>query len=56
MASMDLTDYVESLRHSLTTAAADGGEQARETARRLADTIEPAVSLVVIDALPAMAA
>ena len=56
MASMDLTDYVESLRHSLTTAAAAGGEQARETARLLADTMEPAVRLAVIDALSAMAA
>src|SRR3712207_7682028 len=56
MASMDLTDYVESLRHSLTTAAAAGGEQARETAPLLADTMEPAVRLAVIDALSAMAA
>jgi len=53
---MDLTDYVESLRHSLTTAAAAGGEHARETARLLADTMEPAVRLAVIDALSAMAA
>ncbi len=55
MASMDLSDYVEALRRSLTTAAAAGGEQARETARLLADTIEPAVRLTVIDALSAMA-
>ena len=55
MASMDLTDYVESLRRSLTTAAAAGGEQARETAELLADTMEPAVRLTVIDALSAMA-
>jgi hypothetical protein len=53
---MDLTDYVEALRSSLTTAAAAGGEQARETARLLADTMEPAVRLAVIDALSAMAA
>lgn len=52
---MDLTDYVEALRRSLTAAAAAGGEQARETARLLADTIEPAVRLTVIDALSAMA-
>lgn len=55
MASMDLTDYVETLRRSLTTAAAAAGEQARETARLLADTMEPAVRLTVIEALSAMA-
>jgi HicB family len=56
MAAMDLSDYVESLRASLMTAAAAGTEQARETARLLADTIEPAVRLTVTDALAAMAA
>ena len=56
MASMDLSDYVDALRDSLTTAAAAAGEQARETARLLADTMEPAVRLAVIDALSAMAA
>jgi hypothetical protein len=53
---MDLSEYVEALRGSLTTAAAAGGEQARETARLLADTMEPAVRLALIDALSAMAA
>lgn len=53
---MDLSEYVEALRHSLTTAAAAGGDQARETARLLADTMEPAVRLTVTDALAAMAA
>jgi hypothetical protein len=56
MASMDLSDYVDALRGSLTTAAAAAGEQARETARLLADTMEPAVRLAVIDAMSAMAA
>jgi hypothetical protein len=56
MASMDLSDYVDALRGSLTTAAAAAGEQARETARLLGDTIEPAVRLAVIDAMSAMAA
>ena len=56
MASMDLTDYVDALRRSLTTAAAAGTEQTRETARLLGDTIEPAVRLAVTDALSAMAA
>src|SRR5215212_11208337 len=56
MAAMDLTDYVDALRGALTTAAAAGGPQAQETARLLADTMEPAVRLVLIDALSAMAA
>jgi hypothetical protein len=53
---MDLTDYVDALRGSLTTAAAAGGAPAQETARLLADTMEPAVRLALIDALSAMAA
>ena len=53
---MDLSEYVEALRRSLATAAAAGGEQARETARLLSDTMEPAVRLTVTDALAAMAA
>jgi len=53
---MDLTDYVAALRESLTTAAAAGGEQSRETARLLAATIEPAVRLALTGALADMAA
>jgi hypothetical protein len=53
---MDLTEYVEALRRSLTTAAAAGGDQARETARLLSDAMEPAVRLTVTEALAAMAA
>src|SRR6478672_5714085 len=53
---MDLTEYVEALRRSLATAAAAGGDEARETARLLSDTMEPAVRLTVTDALAAMAA
>jgi hypothetical protein len=53
---MDLTEYVEALRESLTTAAAAGGEQSRETARLLAATIEPAVRLALTGALAEMAA
>ncbi len=56
MASMDLSEYVDALRRSLTTAAAAGTEQTQETARLLGDTIEPAVRLAVTDALSAMAA
>src|SRR3954447_25966588 len=54
--AMDLTEYVAALRHSLTTAAAAAGEQARDTARLLADAMEPAVRLTVTEALAAMAA
>jgi hypothetical protein len=53
---MDLSDYVDALRSSLTSAAAAAGEQARETARLLADTMEPAVRLTVTNALSDMAA
>src|SRR4051794_38317107 len=56
MAAMDLSDYVDALRTSLTQAAAAAGEQARETARLLADTMEPAVRLTVTNALSDMAA
>jgi hypothetical protein len=53
---MDLSDYVDALRTALTQAAAAAGEQARETARLLADTMEPAVRLTVTNALSDMAA
>lgn len=56
MAAMDLTDYVDALRSSLTAAAAAGTEQAQETARLLADALEPAVRLTLTEALSAMAA
>ncbi len=53
---MDLSEYVGAQRESLTTAAAAGGEQSRETARLLAATIEPAVRLALTGALAEMAA
>ena len=56
MAAMDLSDYVDALRRQLTATAAAGTEQTRETARLLADTLEPAVRLALTDALAAMAA
>ena len=56
MASMDLSDYVDALRTSLTQAAAAAGDQARETARLLADTMEPAIRLTVTNAMSDMAA
>ena len=56
MAVLDLSEYVDALRAHLTTVAGAGTEQTRETARLLADTLEPAVRLVVTDALSTMAA
>jgi hypothetical protein len=56
MASMDLSVYVDALRGHLTAAAAAGTEQTQQTARLLADTLEPAVRLALNDALAAMAA
>jgi hypothetical protein len=56
MASMDLSDYVDALRTSLTQAAAAAGDQAKETARLLADTMEPAIRLTVTNAMSDMAA
>jgi len=56
MASMDLSDYVDALRRQLPAAAAAGTEQTKDTARLLADTLEPAVRLALTDALAAMAA
>jgi hypothetical protein len=53
---MDLTEYVEALRGSLTSAAAAGGDPVRQTAGLLADALDPAVRLTVLDALSAMAA
>jgi len=53
---MDLSEYVGALRESLTTAAAAGGEQSRETARLLAAAIDPAVRLALTGALAEMAA
>ena len=53
---MELGDYVDALRRSLTAAAAAGGEQAQQTARLLADTLEPAIRLALIDAMSVLAA
>src|SRR3954452_6578769 len=53
---MDLTEHVDALRAQLTAAAAAGTEETRETARLLAGAVEPAVRLVLLEALAAMAA
>lgn len=53
---MDLTPYVETMRSHLLTAAAMGDQQARDTARLLADALEPGARLALTNALSAFAA
>ena len=48
---MDLTRYVDTLQHQLATAAAAGGEEARELAQRLTAPLDSAARLVLLDAL-----
>ena len=52
---MDLTPYVENLRHELAVAAEAGGEEARALAERLTAPLESAVRLALLDALSAAA-
>jgi hypothetical protein len=52
---MDLTPYVENLRRELEVAADAGGEDARALAARLTAALEPAVRLMLLDALAAAA-
>ena len=52
---MDLRPYVDELRHQLMVAAEAGGDDAREVAERLSAALEPAVRLVLLDALSAAA-
>ena len=52
---MELTQYVESLRRELTTAAEVGGEDARALAARLLPPLDAAVRLTLLDALSAAA-
>src|SRR3954468_19025459 len=53
---MDITPYVESLRHDLAAAAEAGGPEARAAADRLALALAPAVRLMLMDALSQAAA
>src|SRR4051794_34348939 len=53
---MDLTPYVETLRRELAVAADAGGDDARALAERLTAPLEPAVRLMLLDALSAAAA
>ena len=48
---MELTQYVESLRRELTTAAEVGGEDARALAGRLLRPLDAAVRLTLLEAL-----
>jgi hypothetical protein len=52
---MDLTQYVENLRHELAVAADAGGEDARALAERLSAPLESAIRLMLLDALSAAA-
>lgn len=53
---MDITPYVESLRHDLTAAAEAGGPEAKAAAERLALALDPAMRLALMDALSQAAA
>ena len=53
---MDITPYVESLRHDLVAAAEAGGQEAQAAAQRLALALDPAVRLALMDALSQAAA
>ncbi len=53
---MDITPYVESLRHDLAAAAEAGGPEAKVSAQRLALALDPAVRLALMDALSQAAA
>jgi hypothetical protein len=52
---MDMTTYVENLRHELAVAAEAGGEDARALAERLTAPLESAVRLMLLEALSAAA-
>jgi HicB family len=53
---MDLSPYVEDLRRELSVAADAGGDEARALAERLSAPLDPAVRLMLLDALSAAAA
>ena len=52
---MNLTQYVDNLRHELAVAAEAGGEDARALAERLTAPLESATRLILLDALSAAA-
>jgi HicB-like protein involved in pilus formation len=52
---MELTPYVESLRHELLVAAEAGGEDARALAERLIAPLDSAIRLMLLEAVGAAA-
>ncbi|MEA2340719.1 MAG: hypothetical protein QOG11_796, partial [Solirubrobacteraceae bacterium] len=52
---MDLTSYVDTLRHELSLAAGAAGEDARAVAERLTASLDAATRLVLLEALSAAA-
>lgn len=52
---MELTPYVETLRHELSVAAAASGEDARALAERLTGPLDSATRLVLLEVLSAAA-
>lgn len=50
---MDLTPYVDTLRHELAVAAEAGGDEARELAERLTAPLESATRLTMLNVLSA---
>jgi hypothetical protein len=48
---MDLSPYVETLRTDVTAAAAVGGPEVQRAAELVADALDPAVRLVLLDVL-----
>ncbi|MFF4606817.1 hypothetical protein ACFY12_29315 [Streptomyces sp. NPDC001339] len=50
---MDLTPYVDNLRHELAVAADAGGDEARALAERLTTPLESATRLILLNALSA---
>jgi hypothetical protein len=53
---MDITTYVDSLHRDLTAAAAAGGAEVHAAAERLALALDPAVRMVLLEALSHAAA
>jgi hypothetical protein len=51
MAHMNLTPFVDTLRHELAVAAAAGGDEAQALAERLAGTLDAAARLMLLEAL-----
>lgn len=53
---MDITTYVESLRRDLTAAASAGGPEVQAAAERMSLALDPAIRMVLLEALSHAAA